>query len=421
MDADVLSSMKRTVSREVKETKAAEKKPQSAESTTTAEKADKTAGSEETDDATASSEGGEEGTDNKAEKAGGDAGLGIEGSDESGSDDSDTQDTTATEEDSEASTEEEASEEDDEEEADDEEPAADTSKKKWEKEDQDALTAWLGKEAAKLPLTDATRKLVKIARDNNAAALESKQTVSVLNDHIAQLGEAIVNHDVEALQSIAEELGGEKLPFDTRTYDDKAKEIADGYNETYDALEAALKGKPDIWAAVQDSLAAIEKKTMSKIGKYKEDALLERARNAGREASGKPAKGTINKSLETKANQNFTDLKSKDAKAQDRFEALKPFFAGGLLRDKNRIYALNPKLADKLGEAVEFHANFAKVHLPKIREALKAELKAQKLLKAPPSGRKEAETSGGGPAKGKSTAKNFNHHAGRKIMDRWAR
>jgi hypothetical protein len=391
-----------------------EGKQKSAESATTADKgADKAPASEETSGESSSEEGGEDGADTDT---GSDAGEGNEGG-ESDPQESESDDTTAEEGESDASSEEQASGEEGEnsedDESEDEKPAA----PKWDDEEQKVVKDWFGKDAGKVKPDETTKKLLKIARDNQAKATETTQQVAVLNGHIAGLGELFLNQDFEGLNAIAEELGGEKLPFDIRKPEDRMKEVAGGYNAVFDALEKGLKDKPDVWAAVQAALNPIYERSSQQIAQLKEEALLKRAEETGRKAAGKPVKGSISKELETKATQNFTDLKAKDPEAQARFDALKPYLEGGILRDKNRIYALNHKLADELGKAVEFHKNFAKKYLPKVRESLKAELKAQNALKAPPSGRKpEGERPSGGKAP--ANPNKFDTFAGQKILER---
>lgn len=404
---DIAASMARSMKIETKATK-------SAESVTTADEgADTGSASEETSGESSSGEGGGGSADTEA---GSDAGEGNEGG-ESDPKETKSDDTTAEEEESDASSEEQASGEEGEDlednESEDEKPDA----PKWDEDEQKAVKDWFGKEADKVKPDPVVKRLVKIARDNQAKAQDGTQQVAALNGHIAGLGELILNHDFEGLNAIAEEVGGARLPFDTRTPEDRMKEVADEYNSVFDTLEKSLKGDPEIWKAVQSALDPIYQKTTEQIARFKEESLLNKAREEGRKAGGKPVKGSIGNELKAKSTQNFTDLKAKDPEAQARFEALKPYFSAGILRDKDRIYALSPKVTDELGKAVEFQANFAKKYLPKIRESLKAELKAQNALKAPPSSRKpEGERTSGGKAP--ANTNKFDTFAGKKILER---
>jgi hypothetical protein len=405
---DIAASMARSMKIEAKTTK-------SAESATTADEgADTGTASEETSGESSSEEGGEDGADTDT---GSDADEGNEGG-ESDSQDTESDDTTAEGEESDADPEEQASGEDGEESEDDESEDEKPDAPKWDEDEQKAVKDWFGKEADKVKPDPVVKKLVKIARDNQAKAQDGTQQVAALNGHIAGLGELILNQDFDGLNAIAEELGGEKLPFDTRKPEDRMKEVAAEYNSVFDTLEKGLKDQPEVWKAVVAALDPVYQKTTEQIGKFKEEMLLNKAREEGRKAGGKPVKGSITNELKAKSTANFTDLKAKDPEAQARFEALKPFFNAGILRDKDRIYALSPKVADELGKAVEFQTNFAKKYLPKIREALKEELKAQRALKAPPSSRKpEGERpSGGKPAA--QPNKNFNAFAGKKILEK---
>lgn len=406
---DIAASMARSMSIEAKQ-------KESAEPATTADEGADASGSEETSEESSSGEGGEDGADSSD---GDGAGEGEEeGGDESGSQDTESDDTTAEEDDSESSAAEQASGEEGQTEDDESEEKPEAPK--WDEEEQKAVKDWFGKDADKVKPDPVAKKLLKIARDNHAKVKELTQQGAVLNDHIAGLGELILNQDFEGLNAIAEELGGEKLPFDTRTHEDLMKEAAASYNAFFDTLEKGLKEKPEVWELVQKVLDPLYRKTEKAIADLEKKAVLKQAAEVGRKAAGKPVKGSVSKDLETKATQNFTDLKSKDPEAQARFDALKPFIQGGVLRDKNRIYSLNPQLADKLGKAVEFHANFDKKYLPKIRASVEKELKARGAIKAPPPGRKPEGSRPGGQAPAKST-KNFNHYAGPKILERLQR
>lgn len=402
---DIAASMARSMSIEAKTQKSTEP------ATTADADADKGASSEQTSGESSSEEGGEEGADKTVgDGAGGEAEGG-----ESGSANTESDDTTAEGEDSDADPEEQASGEDGEEADDESDNKPDAPK--WDEDEQKVVKDWFGKEADKVKPDPVTKKLFKIAKDNQAKVKELTQQSAALNDNIAGFGGLILDHDLEGLNAIAEELGAEKLPFDTRTPEDHMKETVEGYNAFYDTLKAGLKDNAQAWALVEAALDPIYQKTMEKIGKLKDESTILKATEAGRKAAGKPVKGSINKDLETKSTQNFTDLKSKDPEAQARFDALKPYLQAGILKDKNRIYAQNPKLADELGKAVEFHNNFAKKYLPKIRESLKAELKAQNALKAPPTSRKPEGERPGGKASAK-TPQSFDTFAGKKILER---
>lgn len=419
---DVMASLKRTMKREEKA------KKESAEDTTTAgDGLDEGAAAEDDDPEASGDEGGEDGAGKGGEGGegddAGDAELNLEeeegSEDEPGSDETESDDTTADGEESEASPEEQASEEEGEPEGD--EPEGEDSKSKWDKEQQKAIEAIFGKkDAAKVECNPATRKLLKIASDNKAALQREKQQVALLNDHISELGGAVLDHNLEALNAIAEELGGEKLPFDTRTPMDKAKELVDGFNAVYDALK---KGLPkEIFDQVEDALGDVHDGIQEKVAAFKEEMTLKKAEEAGRRASGKRTKGGISKELEAKSTQNFTDLKSKDPEAQARFEALKPYFSGGILRDSKRLYALNPRLVDELGKHVEFSVNFQKKYLAKIRKSFERAQKVRKNLKAPPAGGRPqgARTParpGGAPAPSRTS--NFNKFAGQKYAERF--
>lgn len=403
---DIMESMRRSMA-------TGSPASESTETDTTAEGSEE-ASSEEADAGTPAEEGDGDGADGQD---GDGAGEGEEGSDESGSHESESDETTAEGEDGDASQEEQASEEG--EESEGEKPEEEKPADKWDAEEEKAVKDWLGKDAAKLKADPVTRKLLKIARDNHASALEAKQTTSALNDHIAGIGELLLEHNFEKLNELAEELGADKLPFDARTPDDLMKEAAETYNAVYDALEKGLKENKEAWALVQNALDPYYRKVEGKIQKLKEDATIRKAEQAGRKAAGRPVRGSLGKQLEDLSIQHFTDLKAKDPKAQARFDALKKYASGGLLRDMKRLYAHNPKLADELGKHVEFSVNFQKEYLPKIRKAMEGELKAKKLLKAPPSGRRtESGPTGGAGAAPKPKVSNFDHYAGNRIASR---
>lgn len=395
----MLDSMRATIATEAKP---ADSGKESADSAITA--GDET--SENTETPTGGSEGGDESADDN-------------GSDGSGSDESESGDGTAEGEEG-SSTEEQASEDEeaegDKSEEDDSEetkPKADASGK-WEAEEQKSLETWGLKDAKATP---EMKKLLKIARDNHKAEQEQRQQVVQSNDYLAAVGNALVNHDVENLNAMIEELGGEKLPFDLRTEEKQIAELTEGFNEFYDALEKGLS-KED-FAKAQTALNGVYTKTNNAISKLNQKIL---ARQAGDEAVKKlgvtPVKGKYLDGLKAKADQNFSVLFKEDAKAKAYMDILQPFFKKGtILQNPSKAYAMAHQDVNELGKALYFMKNFEKEFMPELKKQWEAAAKLKRIGKPPPSGKKgdSQET----PAKKTPGANSkFNNYAADRLMRR---
>jgi hypothetical protein len=408
----VMDSMRTHMAKEVKDAPAADN-GKSADSSTTAE--------DQTSEKAASGspegeKGGDEGTDQD------------DGSDGSGSD-TDSEGTTAGEGDgtstSEQALEGEGDGEDDstDDESEDEDKAK-ASAGKLDEDEQKAVEAWLGEASKKLPVTPETRKLLKIAKDNHAAVQAANQEIAVKNDYLAAVGNAVVNHDVETLNAMAEELGGEKLPFDLRTEEDQIKEHTESYNTVFDALEASLKGTPEVWAAVQRALSPVQAKTQKAIDQLEKKIMVRQASDeAVKKVGGKPVKAKYLEEMESKADKNFTALFKADAKAKDNMEILKPLFKKGtVFQTFAKAYAMAPNEVNELGEALDFKRNFQAKYYPELKKKIEAELKLRRNVKAPPSGKKSDSTGAGDPQKSNSKETNrYNAKVGSKLMERFGR
>jgi hypothetical protein len=367
-------------------------------------------GDTSTEQDTTTSEAGEgEGVDNgEAGEPGEDQGSEESGEGEGDPEELDDQGTTA----------EEGEDDPDSEKAPDEEgepPAADTLGK-WDADQSKVIKAWLGDKAAKLPDTPETRALLKIAQDNNAEVGKLKQQSAGLGAIVQEFGNALFDHDYEAINKVVEELGGDPLPFDNRTTQDRIKEIITPYNEIFETLEKALP--KEVFAQVTLALAPVEAEYRTKLSKLDREDVIRAAKEEGAKAAGRPQKGAKSAELKSTANKNYTDLKVKDPEAVARFDSLKPFFSDGrVLQDLNRAYAHAPEKIDELGKHVEFSTNFQKKYLPKIRETFRKEFDLQRRTKAPKSGQRSGNTAP--KTGGKPKTDNFQTYAQNALAKRF--
>lgn len=342
-------------------------------------------------------EGGAEGEETGGEPGG-------DGSEGGEADSQESQDTTAEEQGGEPGSEEKASEGEAEEEA-----AKPTN---WEDDDAKQLKDW-GLDGLKFD--EKTAKLAKIAKDNAAAVREQMQQVSALHNQFNFIGGAIVDHDLDALDQMAESIGGTKLPFDRRTFEDRKKEVVEPFNEIFDTLKAAFDA--DSFAVISQALAPIAKKNEGRLSKIDREALLDESRQEARKESGKPVRGKVKETMERQAHTNFVDLKSKDPAAETRMAVLKPYFASGLI-NMSRAYSQQPKEIDELGKAVEFMKNFKTKHLPEIRKQIEAELKVRKSTQPPPRGNKSSPSAGASKPAAASSHRSQNHFVANRLAQR---
>jgi hypothetical protein len=266
-----------------------------------------------------------------------------------------------------------------------------------------------------LKFDEKTAKLAKIAKDNAAAVREQMQQVSALHNQFNFLGGAVLDHDLDSLDQIAESLGGTKLPFDRRTFEDRKKEVVEPFNEIFDALKAAFD--PESFAVISQALSPIAKKNEGRLSKIDREALLDESRQEARKEAGKPARGKVKEGMEKQAHANFVDLKSKDPAAEARAAALKPYFTSGLL-NMNRAYSQQPKEVDELGKAVEFTKNFKTKYLPEIRKQIEAELKVRKSTQPPPRGNKSSPSAGASKPAAASSHRSQNHFVANRLAQR---
>jgi hypothetical protein len=403
---DVLGSMKTTMAKETAAAAAPASEPskKSAESSTTAEAKAK----EKTPAESSAGEGGAAGTDDK-----------NKGGDASGSQDTKSKGTTA-DEDEGTSSDEKAPEGDDDGEAagkDDEskpKEEADESAGKLEEEEAKALEAWGLKD---FKPTAENRKLLKIAKDNQAKVQEYQQTAAATNDYMAALGNSLVNHDIENLNAIVQELGGDKIPFDLRTEEDQVKEITDNYNAFYDALEKSLPA--EVFAQVQKALAPVHSETQKKLGVLEKKLLIREAGvEAAKKAGNVPVKGKYLDNLKGKADKNFVELFKADAKAKDNMKILEPIFKLGTdLQNPSKAYAMAPQVVNELGEALDFKRNFQTKYLPDLQKQWEAAAKLKRAAKPPPSGNK-GESRGTGDSSSTPSGINHNRFVGARLLQK---
>lgn len=293
--------------------------------------------------------------------------------------------------------------------AEGEEPAA----KKWEEEDQKQLKEW-GLEG--MPANEHTRKLAKIARDNQKAFTEERTKVTALSSQFQFLGQALSDGDLNAVDEICDVLGADRLPFDRRTIDDQIKEVADGYNEIYDTFKAAFT--PEDFAVIEKVLGKLEQKAKARLSDLKDKKKASEIEANVAKRFGAPVKGGAKAALEKAAHTAFVNLKAKDPQAERHMNALKPYFESTLL-NFNGGYARQPEKVDELGKKVAFYDDFKTVHLPKLRKQIEDELKLRRSVKAPPPSR--GSTTAQPSGKPATRNANQNHFVAQKLAARFQR
>lgn len=397
----VIESMRSSMAKE--STPAPGAKETSADTATTAE----APAAEKKETPTGESEGGEAGADHE-----------DEGGDGSGSENSESEGTTA-EGDEGETPEEQAPEGGEDEETDGEgdapKPKAteDDPAGKWDADEQKDLETWGLKDAKP---TEETRKIVKIARDNHKTVQELKQQQAQSSDYLAAVGNALVNHDVENLNAMIEELGGEKLPFDVRTEESQIKEVTDGFNAFFDALEKGLTKEE--FAKAQTALAPVYAQTKSQVDKLEKKIMERQASDAAVKKLGMtPVKGKYLEGLKAKADKNFALLVREDKKAEAYMKVLEPIFKSGtVLQNPSKAYAMAPQAVHELGEALYFKRNFEKEFLPVLKKEWEAAAKLKRIGAPPPSGKKGGSPEA--PASSKDPNRKFNHFAGNRLLKR---
>lgn len=354
---------------------------------------------------------------------GGDTGTGDDdkGGDSSGSDgDSDSNGGTASDDSSESGDEKalEGDEQDGDAAADEDPEAKDETEsaaaEKLDDEEKKVLDAWGLKN---FKPTEENRKLLKIARDNHSKVQEYQQQTAQSNDYLAAVGNVLVSHDVESLNDMIEQLGGDRLPFDLRTEEDQIQEVTDNFNAFYDALKAGLD--PVDFAKAQKALAGVHGEASKKLTLLEKKVMTRQATDdAVKKLGGSPKKGQYLENLKKTADQNFDALNKADKNAETNMKILEPIFKlGTVLQNPSKAYAMAPKVVNELGEALDFKRNFKEKFLPVLQKEWEAAYKLKRMNKPPPSSSKSGGS--GEVSPNTKNGNNQNTYAGKRLLEKF--
>jgi hypothetical protein len=204
---------------------------------------------------------------------------------------------------------------------------------KWSEEQR----KWMeSKGYSDIPFSDSVLKMLQSSQEAEKRTTDLSKEVSNLNSRFRTIHDIIVSGDMTELGELAKHIGAD-LNFDTRTNDDRIKEITDNYNnvaETFDPLFDRLKqvynqavGAGDseraqliksVSDAVNSSLNSLYSSSKEQIDDLKMKSAIDNgvSRKLGIDPkSGKRSSWYSN--LSENAKNAFTELRKLDPKADD--------------------------------------------------------------------------------------------------------
>jgi len=215
------------------------------------------------------------------------------------------------------------------------------SKETWSEDHQKVLEKFDNKD---LPFTEKNQKMVESYMDSEKRLTQSAQEVSDKNGMMAHMAKALQSGDVQTLQDLAKTMGSE-LPIETRTDEDRIKEIEGEYNRSFDAVAPV---RDNIQKSVQQILANPDSFTVAQLAQHMEklgEALDSGLLNMQNDATSKKSEIEQRKLIDARvskiagispdklnnpyenwskrAENTFTTLRKVDPKADEAFDALK--------------------------------------------------------------------------------------------------
>lgn len=252
---------------------------------------------------------------------------------------------------------------------------------KWSKEQQDWLEA---KGYGDVPFSAPALKLLQSSQEAEKHITEKSKELSTMGSRLAVFADILQSGDVEELGALAKDLGAD-LKLDTKTTEDRIKEVSDSYDNvagSFDPLLARLNQQAmaaqqagnveqvNLIKAIADgihgSLGTLYDKANKEVSDLKLQSMVDSRVNSrlGTESKGKRTSWYDN--LSKNAENAFTELRKLDTNADENIDAVKevmgpesPFEAAGFSMAK--LFGSSPALAQtgyKIGKALNLMKQF---------------------------------------------------------------